>query len=754
MKKFVVLITSLIVLLAIFLAQIGSTTASADPGLDAGNPEVRYATRSDASPRLVDIPPRDPRWASLIVIPRKMLPNRPGEPSAPVTDPVLSDPPVTNAGSTLLSFEGVNNVNGVLPPDTNGDVGPNHYVQMVNLAFAIYNKNGVKLYGPANTNTLWSGFGGYCESTNDGDPIVLYDHLADRWMMSQFALPNYPRGPFVQCIAVSQTPDPTGAWFRYEFTISTKKMNDYPHFGVWQDGYYMSINQFQVGNWAGQGAVVFERDKMLLGQTARMIYFDLYGTDPNLGGMLPSDLDGATLPPSGTPNFFMAIDDDAWGYSPDQVQIWEFKTDWANTANSKFTKKVALPVAAFESDMCGGSRNCIPQPGGGYKVDALSDRLMYRLQYRNFGGYQTLIANHTVDVDGTDHAGLRWYELRNSGSGWSIYQQSTFSPDANHRWVGSAAMNGQGEIALGYSVASTTLYPSIYFTGRTPSDPLGQMTLGEGVIINGTGNQNHSSGRWGDYASMSVDPVDDCTFWFTTEYYAIPGGGTNGAAWQSRIGHIQLTNCSTPPPPVDNPPTISITNPAEGTTVSGSVNITANASDDKGVTQVEFFVDSTSLGIDTNPADGWSVSWNTTTTSDGGHTLKAIATDTIGQTGQDTNNVTVSNTVSQTMHIGDLDGTKSGRNRWTATVTITVHDGSHTPLSGVTVQGNWSNGGTSSCTTGSTGTCQVSKSNIASTTSSVTFTITGLTKSGFTYQSGANHDPESDSNGTAITITK
>jgi hypothetical protein len=417
---------------------------------------------------------------------------------------------------------------------------------MTNLSFAVYDRSGNVLLGPVNSNTLWSPLGGVCASNNDGDPVVLYDQAADRWLVSQFALPRYPRGPFYQCIAVSMTDDPTGAWHLYVYPISDTKLNDYPKFGVWRDGYYMSINQFKCNifgcSWQGAGVVAFERDKMLTGDlTARAVYFDLYATDPNLGGMLPADWDGLTPPPAGAPNPFVQMDDDSWGYSPDQLQIWNFHVDWDTPANSTFSLDRKLTVAAFDSNLCGYDRNCIPQPGG-VNVDAISDRPMYRLQYRNFGSDQTpdqvLVTNHTVDV-GSDHAGVRWYELRNTGSGWSINQQGTYAPDSDHRWMGSVAMNGAGDIGLGYSVASTTTYPSIRFTGRLNSDTLGQMTQGEGTIVNGGGSQSHSSGRWGDYSMMSVDPVDDCTFWYTQEYYPV----NSSAGWKTRIGSFKLAEC-------------------------------------------------------------------------------------------------------------------------------------------------------------------------------------------------------------------
>ncbi|MBI2819597.1 MAG: hypothetical protein HYX73_06435 [Acidobacteria bacterium] len=385
--------------------------------------------------------------------------------------------------------------------------------------------------------------------------------------MSQFALPRFPRGPFYQCIAVSQGPDPTGSWHRYEFTMSQTKLNDYPKFGVWPDGYYMAINQFSCSifgcSWGGQGVVAFERDAMLNGAPARMVYFDLYSVNANLGGMLPSDLDGPP-PPLGAPNYFVEVDDSTWGFPRDQLQIWEFHVDWSNPANlSTFNHNLDLATAGFNPDLCGYARNCIPQGNSAYKVDAISDRLMYRLQYRNFGDYQTLVTNHTVDVNGADRAGIRWYELRNSGGGWSIRQQGTYSPGTDHRWMGSIAMNGQGDIALGYSRTNASpLYPSVYATGRLASDdattPLGQLPQPELMIVNGSGYQTHSAARWGDYSQMTVDPLDDCTFWYTQEYYQTTGS----APWQTRIASIQLGDCGPGTPPAA--PTLLTATPGDG----------------------------------------------------------------------------------------------------------------------------------------------------------------------------------------------
>jgi len=531
---------------------------------------------------------------------------------------VQAAPVAPDAPAPIANFDGVTNISGVLPPDTNGDVGPNHYMQWVNLSFAIYSKTGTLLYGPAAGNTIWSGFGGVCQTRNDGDPIVLYDHLADRWMVSQFAVPGGSSG-YHQCIAVSQTPDPTGAWYRYDFLYSSTNMNDYPHFGVWPDGYYMTVHEFaNASTWAGQGVAVFERNQMLQGLPARMVKFNLYSTDPNMGGMLPSDLDGPA-PAAGTPNYFVEPDDNAGGFPQDQIQIWAFHVDWANTANSTFTRNTTLATAAFDSNMCNGARACIPQQGTTAKLDAIADRAMYRAQYRNFGGYQTIVMNHTVDATSTDRAGIRWYELRNTGgAGWAINQQSTFSPDATQRWMGSVAMNSAGDMAIGYSASSSTMYPAIRYTGRLAADALNSMTQGEGTLMAGTGAQTHTAARWGDYSMLSVDPTDDCTFWFTSEYLAVTGS----APWRTRIGSFKLANCGAPTTgTLSGTVTDSATSAAiSGATVTivGGASTTTNASgfyQFTNVTPNTYSVTAAKTGYNTGTNSGVVVTAGTTTTS-------------------------------------------------------------------------------------------------------------------------------------------
>jgi len=454
--------------------------------------------------------------------------------------------------SPLTSFDGLDNINGVHPPDTQGDIGydpatgTKYYVQWVNLSFAVWDVTNTPtlVYGPVTGNTIWQGFGGVCANTNDGDPITLFDPIANRWLMTQFSVD----GPYYQCIAVSQTADPTGAWYRYAFQVSATKMNDYPKFGVWPDGYYMTVNQFTNSEyWGGAGVFVFERDKMLTGDpTASFQFFDLYNVNDNFGGMLPSDLDGATLPPAGAPNYFMEVDDGSWIRPNDAMRIWEFHVDWANPANTTFglngQPNFVIPVAEW-TPICSSTRNCIPQPGTSVRLDAIGDRLMYRLAYRNFGTHESLVVNHTVNA-GSGIAGVRWYEVRDPGGSPVIYQQGTYAPDSHHRWMGSVAMDGEGNMALGYSVSSSSVYPSVRYAGRLANDPLGTLPQDEVSLVAGSGYQSSSYNRWGDYSMMGIDPVDDCTFWYTQEYMATTGY----ASWSTRIGSFRFPGCTAAEP--------------------------------------------------------------------------------------------------------------------------------------------------------------------------------------------------------------
>lgn len=427
------------------------------------------------------------------------------------------------------------------PPDTNGDVGLNYYVQTVNAALQIWDKNGTSLLGPIPNNTLFTGLGGKCEDTNDGDPVVLYDQLADRWFFSQFANVFTNNGPFFQCIAVSATSDPRGAWHQYEFRYPGNSiLNDYGKFGVWPDGYYATINQFKSPSfdWEGVGALAFEREKMLNGDPARVVYVDL-SNDP-WGGMLPSDLDGPA-PAAGTPNYFVEIQDNKFDASipQDRMRVFAFHVDWTNPTNSSFTNVGNPPVAKFSSLACAiNSTPCIPQPATTRKLDALGERTMFRAQYRDFGTYASIVTNHTVNA-GQKRAGVRWYEIRISGGTPSVYQQSTYGPGDLQRWMGSAAMDKQGNLAIGFSRASATVYPGLGYAGRLASDPLNSLAQGEKVLKKGKGSQTGTS-RWGDYSALTVDPADGCTFWYTSEYYQ----PTSQYNWRTWIGKFKFPGCS------------------------------------------------------------------------------------------------------------------------------------------------------------------------------------------------------------------
>ena len=395
----------------------------------------------------------------------------------------LPDVTVTNG----LNFDGVGVPNitvNVAPPDTNGSVGRTiggvgYYVQWVNLQFAVYNKaTGALVAGPTNGNVIWSGFPGVCSTTNNGDPIVLYDKMADRWVLMQFAVSSQP---YTQCVAVSQGTNPLGPYNRYAFTYGNQ-FNDYPKVGVWPDGYYVTYNMFANGSsFSGGWVCAMDRVKMLAGQAATQQCFNL-GT--SFGGLLTADLDGPTLPPAGTPNYVM-------NFGTNRLNVWKFSVDWNNSANSTLTGPTVLTTAAFNRGQ----------------------------------------------------TGVRWYEVRVNSGTPSLYQQGTFTNgsgtgDGLYRWMGSAAMDKAGNIALGYSVSSGGIRPSVRFTGRGPGDALGTMGA-EFTIQNGTGSQTTGLSRWGDYSSMSVDPDDDCTFWFTNEYLK-----TNGTwNWSTRIGSFKLNNC-------------------------------------------------------------------------------------------------------------------------------------------------------------------------------------------------------------------
>lgn len=455
-----------------------------------------------------------------------------------------------NAGLNILGigngFSGYTQQANI--PVANGAVGATQFIQFVNESFAVFDKSsGNLISGPTDGNILWQPLGAPCSTVSDLDETAQYDKLANVWVM---LMPQYANPPDL-CVAVSQTSDATGSWNLYEFEIPKNAslscdcapMPDYPKLGVWPDAYYIAYAQAVNLIYQGPAACALDSASMQAGADATMQCFENNGTSNNL--WLPSDVDGTTAPPSGSPDYFLNFDS-----NNQSLDLWQFHVDWTTPANSTFTGPTNIPVTAF-LEPCGDagtvftpSDNCVPQAGTTEELGAFGDRLMYRLAYRNFGDHESLVANHTVQVNaGNDQTGIRWYELRQtSGSGFGVYQQGTYAPDSNYRWMGSLAMDKAGDIALGYNISSSAMSPSIRYTGHLSTDALGQMESEIDVLsaANVTAGSQTNSVRWGDFSSMAIDPTDDCTFWYTNEYQ--PAKGNN--AWSTRIVSFSFPSCS------------------------------------------------------------------------------------------------------------------------------------------------------------------------------------------------------------------
>ena len=472
-----------------------------------------------------------------------------------------------------VNFEGLRSTDNipilggqVLPPDTIGDVGPTQYVQAVNSVFRVYSKTGTPLTPVRSLGSLFASIGGPC-AANDGDPTVNYDALADRWVITQFGVPD----PFFQCVAISQTGDATGPYYAYQFNAGGNNLfNDYPKFGVWPDAYYQTTNQFEGGvTFADAGVYAYDRRRMLAGDpNATFIFFNTSELFPGqgIGGVLPSTIDNSTAPPPpGRPNTFAYFTADEFGDPQgDALRLFDFRANFDNPAASSFTERAESPVrvAAF-NPLTPTGRNDVEQPTPApvnTYLDTIGDRIVHRLQYRNFGTAlapdETLVVNQTVNVGtgntvATHQAAPRYYQLRAvGGTGQFVVQnQGTFVPEGieptattvPNRWMGSVALDNDGNLALGYSVSSLSIFPSIRVTGRLATDPPNTLQP-EVSMIEGSGRQTSTSGRWGDYSSMNVDPVDDCTFWYTQEYYQT----TSAANWQTRIANFRYPSCTAP----------------------------------------------------------------------------------------------------------------------------------------------------------------------------------------------------------------
>jgi hypothetical protein len=514
------------------MAMIFHFSAAAQSTAAQSKVRVIREVKHDVSAPLAELDRRTPaqpyRFSPRVL---KILPTGPGNNLNPssymLPDGALqanSLPPVAANLGLNIDGLGLGQYGFVLdssPPDTNGAVGATEYVQWVNAEFAVFDKiTGAIVAGPTEGNALWAGFGGGCEENNDGDPIVQYDKIANQWILTQFSVTTTP---YLECIAVSTTSDATGTYNRYAFSLGDSDYPDYPKLGVWPDAYYMSFNVFLDGNsFLGAAACALDRNAMLAGNDATMICFQ---QPSSVASLLPSDMDGTIQPAVGEPAFFM-------NFGKGVLNLWSFHVDFTTPTNSTFTGPTVLPVAAFTARCL---RSCIAQPGTTQLLDALGDRPMYRLAYRQFpNGVESLVFNHSIA------SGLRWYEIRNPNGTPTVFQQGTFAPNTNARWMGSIAVDQSGDMALGYSVSSKSVYPSVYFTGRVATDAPGTME-GEQLIVSGLGSQDHLN-RWGDYSAMTVDPVDDCTFWYTQEYME----STGSFNWNSRIASLSFPNCGTP----------------------------------------------------------------------------------------------------------------------------------------------------------------------------------------------------------------
>ena len=421
-------------------------------------------------------------------------------------------------------FEGTNigETAGFVPPDPTGAVGPNHYVHAVNSSFKIFNKSGAVLAGPSDLGTLWPG------NFNDGDPIILYDQLADRWFISQFKTSTNGL-----LIAVSTTPDPTGTYNVWEYPLDS--FPDYPHYTIWHDAYYLTANK------SANNTYALDRQALINGDAnPAIVGFTLPGIVQNTNTVFspePANLLGTSYD-ANTPGYIVYLQDDGWSASipQDHLKIWEIDMDWVTTSNSTVSPvPLELNTVPFEATFAPFGTGDVGQPGTAQKIDMIGGVISYMVNYRKFAGHNSMIITFNVDVDGNDLSGIRWFELRNDSSNpWSIYQEGTYAPaDGHSRFMGSAAIDAQGNIGLGFNIASSTLPVGIRYTGRYSDDPLGTMTLAETTIVNGVGVQTFSN-RFGDYSHLTMDP-DDQTFWHTAEYF------NANNAWSTRIASFTLS---------------------------------------------------------------------------------------------------------------------------------------------------------------------------------------------------------------------
>jgi hypothetical protein len=546
---------------AAFLAAGNGVSGSASAEVSAGSGVAAAEFRGEMTPTRFDV---SPPLSELAAGARQIDPAGAPESGPRAASDDRFTPPNGGADAvtrlapsampaTLVEFTGTNNTDNTTPPDPMGDIGKNDYVALGNLKFAIYDRAGNLRLGPTATNTLWAGFGGFCESQNAGTAVVLYDQFADRWMFSQFT--NITS--FNLCLAVSTTGDPTGSYYRWVYGPTTNFM-DFPRWGLGRDAYYASVREFAPGGggYLGVGVWAVDRTALLSGSATSTAIHILVpiGTETfQVGdGLLPADVDGDRAPAAGTPHYFLGAMDQGgpYGATQDALTFWKFAANFANPPSSTFTREQTLSISTYDTILpppCSSSRQCVPQPGTATRLDHLGyrQRPSYRLAYRNQGAHETLVTNQSVDVGlgpgGFSVSGIRWWEIRVTGGVAALHQEGTLAlglQDDVHRWMGSAAMDRKGNLALGYSASSSTVFPSIRYAGRLAADPPGQLAQGEGEIHAGSGSQTGGA-RWGNSTSMNVD-IDDCTFWYINEYY--PASSGNG--WRTHVAAFRFPDCT------------------------------------------------------------------------------------------------------------------------------------------------------------------------------------------------------------------
>jgi len=609
-------------IILILLSSLFFTSVTRSPAQEVQKgPMVIYEDRHDTSPPMREMPSRAPQPGARGMALSNRSPG-PARVDTSIDSALQQSSPAAQVGTTNgLNFDGVSDRDGVAPPDTNASVGASQVVETVNFSYQVFDKaTGGSVFGPASIASIWTGFGGLCETGSLSDPVVLYDKAAGRWVIAIVAF-NYPVfSSNEECVAVSRTSDATGSFNRYAFSFGSD-LNDYTKIGVWPDAYYLSANIFPFGgSFIGPQACALNRTAMLAGSASTMQCFQKGTSDASL---LPADLDGTTAPPTGSPNFFLEL-----GTST-TLDLFKFHVDFATPSNTTLTGPMAISVGSY-SDACAPSGTCIPQQGTTQQLDSLGDRLMFRLAYRNFGSHESLVASHSV-ASGSS-TGVRWYEIQSPNATPTIFQSGTFAPDSKSRWMPSIAMDKAGDIALGYSISSSSMFPSIVYTGRLPGDALGTMES-ETTIFAGLGSQTSGLSRWGDYTSMSVDPSNDCTFWYANEYLPFSGSFN----WNTRLASFTFPSCVSTAPDF----TLSAA-PSSQTVVQGnSTTYTATVGAVNGFTGTVTF---SASGLPT----GANASFNPPTITTSGSSAMTVTTASSTPTGSYT--LTITGTSGTTIH--------------------------------------------------------------------------------------------------------